>query len=181
MLGKMPGSEARGSASSHGRDRLLIDRFAERIEGFNVRSLTLGDLSRLCDERHIELVQTRMRSYHGVALEDDGYSYIYINSLLSEPERIIAGYHEYCHIADHCLDMSIRKSTGSFWNLTKYERQAQVIGTVALMPESWIRGLSVEGIGREFGVSRGIAEFRASLRVIPPNALKSFGSEFQPV
>jgi Zn-dependent peptidase ImmA (M78 family) len=144
-------------------DRLLLDQFRLTIDGFNVRSQSLNDLGRLCDELEIEVVQMPLRRLHGVALEDDGYKYLYINSRLSGPEKVIAGFHEYCHLTSHSLEMSILKSTGGLWNLQKYERQAQIIGTVALMPDPALSGLSIEEVMQEFGVSRQIAEFRAGL------------------
>ena len=144
-------------------DRLLLEQFCHAIDGFNVRSQSLHDLGRLCDQLGIEVVQLPLRRLHGVALEDDGFKYLYINSRLSGPEKVIAGFHEYCHLTSHSLDMSILKSTGSLWNLQKYERQAQIIGAVALMPDPALSGLSIEEIMQEFGVSRQVAEFRAGL------------------
>jgi Zn-dependent peptidase ImmA (M78 family) len=140
-----------------------LERFCLAIDGFNVRSQSLNDLRRLCDQLEIEVVHLPLRRLHGVALEDDGFKYLYINSRLSGSEKIIAGFHEYCHLTSHSLEMSILKSTGGFWNLQKYERQAQIIGTIALMPDPALPGLSIEEVMQEFGVSRQIAEFRASL------------------
>ena len=153
----------RSRSASRVPDRLLLEQFRLTIDGFNVRSQSLNDLGRLCDELEIEVVQMPLRRLHGVALEDDGYKYLYINSRLSGPEKVIAGFHEYCHLTSHSLEMSILKSTGGLWNLQKYERQAQIIGTVALMPDPELSGLSIEEVMQEFGVSRQIAEFRAGL------------------
>jgi Zn-dependent peptidase ImmA (M78 family) len=153
----------RSRSASRVPDRLLLEQFRLTIDGFNVRSQSLNDLGRLCDELEIEVVQMPLRRLHGVALEDDGYKYLYINSRLSGPEKVIAGFHEYCHLTSHSLEMSILKSTGGLWNLQKYERQAQIIGTVALMPDPALSGLSIEEVMQEFGVSRQIAEFRAGL------------------
>ena len=151
--------------SNPASDRLLLERFSNRIPGFNVRPQHLTDLDGLCDELDIEVVQLPMRRLHGVALEDGGFRYLYINRLLDGAEKVIAGFHEYCHLTSHSLNVAVFKSTGGLWNLDKYERQAQIVGTVALMPEPAIRHLSVEEIMREFSVSRRIAEFRFSFTI----------------
>jgi Zn-dependent peptidase ImmA (M78 family) len=151
--------------SNPASDRLLLERFCSRIPGFNVQSQCLNDLYRLCEQLDIEVVQFPMRQLHGAALEDDGFRYLYINRLLSTPERVIAGFHEYCHLTSHSLDVAVFKSTGGLWNLDKYERQAQIVGAVALMPEPAVCSLSVEEIMREFSVDLRIAEFRASIRI----------------
>jgi len=162
MSEMMPAIERNRSASLV-PDRLLLEQFSLSIEGFNVRSQSLSDLNRLCDQLDIEVVQFPMRRLHGVALEDDGFKYLYINSRLTGPEKVIAGFHEFCHLTSHSLEMSVLKSTGGLWNLQKYERQAQIVGTIALMPDPSLVGLSIEDIMHEFGVSRLIAEFRAGL------------------
>jgi Zn-dependent peptidase ImmA (M78 family) len=106
-----------------------------------------------------------LRALHGAAVEEDGFQYLIINSLLRGAEKVIAGFHEFCHLTDHVLDVDVFHFTGNLWNVNKYERQANIVGVIALMPAPSIQGLSVEDIMREFGVRREIAEFRASLGV----------------
>lgn len=144
---------------------LLIERFSRRIDGFNSRRLTLRDLDLLCSLQNIDVVFTRLRGLHGAALENEGYKYLYINSLLSEPEQVIAGFHEYCHLTDQVVDSNILLSTGGLWNVNKYERQAQIVGVVALMPKLVVEGMTVGDLMHEFGVRREIAEFRLSLMI----------------
>jgi hypothetical protein len=148
-----------------GNSRFLIERFTSRIPGFNRRRLSLPDLAGLCEPQGIEIVYLPMRRLHGVAHEDGGYRYLYINSLIPATEQVINGYHEYTHITDHVLDVEPFKSTGNLWNLPKYERQAWIIGVLAWMPEPLAWGLSVEQLMQGFGVRREIAEFRASLNI----------------
>lgn len=158
----MPGSVLSVSFKSR-NSRLLIERFANRIHGFNMRRQSLCDLYDLCEPLDVEVVQKPMRKLHGAAIEDMGFHYIYINSLLSGPLKVIAGFHEFCHLTDHALNVEAFKSTGNLWNLSKFERQAQIIGVIAWMPSVEIEGLSIEQIMREYGVPRNVAEFRLSL------------------
>jgi Zn-dependent peptidase ImmA (M78 family) len=144
---------------------MLIERFRRRLPGFNVRRFCLRDLYDLCSYRGIDIIQMPLRALHGAAAEEDGYQYIFINSLLQNTEKIVAGFHEFCHLTDHVLDVDVFHFTGSLWNVNKYERQANIIGVLALMPAPSIQGMTVEDIMRQFGVRREIAEFRASLMI----------------
>lgn len=142
---------------------MLLERFSQRIDGFNQRQQSFEDLSALCISRGIELVQMPLRTLHGCALFEDGIPFLYVNSLISAAERVIAGFHEFCHLTDHSLEVGVFKSSGNLWNLPKVERQAQVVGVLAWMPDSDAGELSVEELMACYGVKRAVAEFRASL------------------
>lgn len=144
---------------------MLIERFEYRLPGFNLRPFTLPDLYDLCDELEVSVRRIPMQYLHGCSFVEGGEVFLYINSLLRGPEQVIAGFHEYCHITDHCFDVEAFESTGGLWNLNKRERQAQTVGVVALMPHPLVEGMTVNDLMREFGVSRQVAEFRAALRV----------------
>ena len=142
---------------------MLLGRFLDRIAGFNDRQLTLADLAELCDRKGIELVQMPLRSLHGCALYQDGIPFLYINSRLNASDKVIAGFHEFCHLTDHALEVGVFKSTGNLWNLRKLERQAQTIGVLAWMPEAEAAGLEIDELMARFAVRREVAEFRSSL------------------
>ena len=146
------------------RNQLLMERARQRIEGFNSHQLNLEDLYAHCDDRRIEVVWMPLRTGHGCSFYEQGHAFIYLNPLVSKPEQIIAGWHEYHHIVDHVAEQAVF-STGTFWNLSKLEYQAQVVGVMAYMPDPMVWGLSVEDIRRRFGVSEQLARFRASLGV----------------
>lgn len=145
--------------------RLLIERFSQRIDGFNVRQQTLEDLYRLCAAIGVTVVELPFRRLHGGAFEDRGEKYLYVNELLPCSERTMTGFHELTHISDHVLEVEPFRSTGNLWNVSKFERQANIIGALAWMPDPLIRGLSIEQIVTEFGVSKNVAEFRLSLKI----------------
>ncbi|MGH9764681.1 MAG: ImmA/IrrE family metallo-endopeptidase, partial [Blastocatellia bacterium] len=102
---------------------------------------------------------------HGCSFHEGGRPFIYINSLLSHPEQVIAGFHEFHHLTDHALNTDVFLSTGNLWNRSKYEYQAQVVGVLAYMPDPLVWGLSAEEIQSCFGVTRQLARFRASLGI----------------
>ncbi|HYL99767.1 MAG TPA: ImmA/IrrE family metallo-endopeptidase [Blastocatellia bacterium] len=139
-----------------------MERARGRIEGFNRETLTLQDLAAHCEDRRIDLVQLPLRRAHGCSIYEAREPMIYINSLLSEPEKIIAGFHEYLHITDGVVAQAYW-STGTFWNLSKLEYQAQVVGVMALMPDELVKWSTEDEICREFNVSRRTARFRLSL------------------
>lgn len=146
------------------RNRLLFERARHYIEGLNVEQQTLGNLCHACEDRRIEVRRLPFRRAHGCSFYEGGQPFIYINSLLSIAEQTIAAHHEFVHIQEHAFEVEVFHSTGDLWNLSKYEYQAQAVGAVAWMPDPLIFGLGIEGIMREFGVSRRLAEFRLSLR-----------------
>ena len=86
-----------------------------------------------------------------------------INSLLSQPEQIIAGFHELTHLIDQADDPGIFLSNGNLWNRAREERDANIIGVIALMPDREVAGLSACDIMERWQVSRAVAEFRLSL------------------
>jgi hypothetical protein len=143
--------------------RLLLERFAGRIDGFNVRRQTLQDLYALCDRYGIEVVRFPMRRLHGAALEESGYKYLYLNKLLPGYQQVISGFHELTHHVDHALGVEIFRSTGNLWNLPKFELQAQLIGAICWLPEPDVQGMTVEEVMRAHGVSRNLALFRLSM------------------
>lgn len=145
--------------NSPGRSRFL-DRFAEEVAGFNVRSLCLRDLEQQCEARNIDFIIRPLRTLHGIAIELHEFDFVYVNSLIPDPLKTIAGFHELFHILHHIGDTKRCLSTGGVSCLSKNEFQAQVVGVVALMPDSLVASMSVNDIMREFEVSRQIAEFR---------------------
>jgi Zn-dependent peptidase ImmA (M78 family) len=145
-------------------DYRLIERTAQRIAGFNERSLNLLDLRALCGVAGIEIVRISFEYLHGYPLYEEGVPYLFINRNLNRSERIIAGFHEFCHFMEHGVFVSRLLSTGNIKNLSRLERQAQIVGTVSLMPAPLIIGMTVEDLMRRFEIRREIAEFRASLR-----------------
>jgi Zn-dependent peptidase ImmA (M78 family) len=144
------------------RNPLLLERARARIENFNRQQLLLEDLFAHCDDRHIEIVWQPMRRAHGCSFYEQDEPFICINPLVSPAEQIIAGWHEYLHLVEHVPDV-VTFSTGTFFNLSKMEYQAQVIGVMALMPDPLVRWLNEEEIMGEFGVTQSIARFRLSL------------------
>jgi len=148
---------------------MLIERFRSHLPGFNQHSFTLPDLYDICEAIEVRVRRLPMRRLHGCSFVEGGEVYIYINSLIRGPEQVIAGFHEYCHVVDHCFDVEVFQSTGGLWNLTKRERQAQIIGVLALMPAPLIDGMTIDEAMRAFGVRRDVAEFRATLNLSTPN------------
>lgn len=137
-----------------------LSRFEQVVEGFNQRSLRLFDLVTICEALDIEIVEKRMRSLHGSAYEEDGFRFVYINSLISPAEQVVAGFHELFHIFHHIGDGKLCQSRGATVRLSKQEKQAQAAGVIALMPLGVVYELSIEEMMREFDVSRRLAEFR---------------------
>ena len=146
----------------------LVQYYTDRIPGFGSKSLTLPDLFTTCEADSIEVFRTPFDRLHGCAFFEDNAPFIFINSTLPPTEQIIAGWHEYDHLSrhilqSHCPYNCVFTSSGSMVNLSRMEREAQIVGVLALMPQPLVMGLSLEDIMREFGVSRHTAEFRASL------------------
>jgi hypothetical protein len=138
-------------------------RAGSRIPEFNKRSLRLCDLCRICDEFSIQVVQWQMRRLHGSAYEEDGYRFIFINPLVSYAEQIVAGFHEFEHIISHVGNGEVCQSSGDTLRLSKQEKQAQMVGVIALMPITVVYGMSVEEMMGEFDAPRKLAEFRFSI------------------
>lgn len=145
--------------------RLLIDRFEARIPGFNRFSLSFYYWVEVCDAYGVKVLQRPMRILHGLAMQGKKRPYIIINSTLTGPEKVIAVGHEFTHITDQILETSLFLSTGNLWNLSKFDRQAQIVGVVGLIPEPHITGKTAEDLMRDFGIKRAVAEFRLSLRL----------------
>jgi Zn-dependent peptidase ImmA (M78 family) len=146
----------------------LIQYYTDRIPGFGSKSLALPDLFAVCEADGIEVFRTPFDRLHGCAFFQDDAPFIFINSTLPAAEQVIAGWHEYDHLTrhmlkTHCPYNCVFTSSGSMVNLSRIEREAQIVGCLALMPHPLVVGLSLEDIMREFGVSRNTAEFRASL------------------
>jgi Zn-dependent peptidase ImmA (M78 family) len=143
----------------------LIDRFAARLSGFNAHSLTLDDFFYECDRRGVAADLIPMRRAHGLFFYDEGEACIAINRLISEPEQIVAAYHELTHLLDHAADPAVFLSVGDLWNHHRFETQANIIGVIALMPDRAVYGATAGELMERFGVSRAIAEFRLSLMI----------------
>lgn len=141
----------------------LIQRFEARLRGFNLRSLVLDDLLHECERRDIFVDLVPFQRIHGISFHDKGQPCLLVNSLLTDAEKIIAGYHELTHLLDQADDVSVFLSLGNLWNHSKAERHAQTVGVIALMPDAAVWGLTVDEISEQFQVSRKLAEFRLSL------------------
>ena len=149
----------------NGHDRFLVERFSQWIPGWNRRQLTLDDLGNLCDDCRVVVVE--------LPLEDDGYAlwleadpFVYINSQLPYSEQVITGFHELAHILYHPNSedlMQLRRAAN--WNWSKCDRQAEIVGCVAWMPDVLVRGLHAEEMAQVFDVRRESAEFRAQLKL----------------
>lgn len=146
-------------------DRFLVERFSQWIPGWNQRQLTLDDLCRVCDESGVVLIEMDLLA-DGLALWSDAQPFIYINTRLSYSEKVITGFHELTHILYHPSQPEIfKRQKNCCWNFSKQDRQAEIIGLVAWMPESQARGLSPASLMAQFNVRRESAEFRASLNL----------------
>jgi len=140
----------------------------DRIPGFGTRSLSLPDLFATCEADSIEVFRTPFDSLHGCAFFEENTPFIFINSTLPAAEQVIAGWHEYDHLTRHILQSNcpyncVFTSSGGMVNLSRMEREAQIVGALALMPDPLVAGLSLEDMMREFGVSRITAQFRSGL------------------
>ena len=144
------------------RNQLLMERARARIENFNKEQLSLDDLYAHCDDRRIEIVWQSMRLAHGCSFYEQGKPFICLNPLVLPSEQTIAGWHEYLHLTEHVAEQATF-STGAFFNLSKMEYQAQVVGVMALMPDPLVRWACEDELMGEFAVSRKIARFRLSL------------------
>lgn len=147
------------------RDGLLIARFRERIPGFNQRRLSLTDLFEICEEQDYCVIETPLRELHGCSFyDDDGQPCMTLNVLLPEGEKTIAGWHEFAHLYDQAPTPSVFCSTGNLWNNRKNERQAQVIGLLALMPDVEVVGMTAADLVEQYGVSYKTAEQRITIQ-----------------
>lgn len=142
---------------------LLLDKFSSYIEDFNIERQSLSTLASCCARLEIEIVREPLRRLHGCAIEIDDYKAIYINSLIPEPLQVIVGFHEFCHVVYHAVNAEGCLSTGSNWNYSRIEREAQAVGVIALMPFWEVCCFDVQGIMDYYSVPRRIAEFRAGL------------------
>lgn len=109
-----------------------------------------------------------LRRLHGCSFpdeEDPDRSVLWVNSLLTEPEKIIAAFHELTHILMHPPGQGAFASTGALWNRRKIEQEAQSVGIVALLPLPAILGRAVWEIEEAFGVNRKVARWRLQLFV----------------
>lgn len=148
-----------------GNDRFLVERFSQWIPGWNKRQLTLDDLGNICDDCGIAIVE--------MPLEDDGYAvwleadpFVYINSQLPYSEQVITGFHELAHILYHPNTQDrLRLRRLANWNWSKCDRQAEIVGCVAWMPDALVCGLRAEEMTELFDVRRESAEFRAQLKL----------------
>lgn len=148
-----------------GGEGLWAARFSRRISGFNHRSLGLTDLYRECERRGIFADEIPLRRIHGCSFQDeDRQPCLLINALIAEPYRVVAGYHELAHLLDHPPDPGVLLSTGSLWNRSKAEFQAQAVGVVALIPRELIEKLDFGELAEEYAFPRDLIMFRAQIR-----------------
>jgi Zn-dependent peptidase ImmA (M78 family) len=144
-------------------DRFLVERFTQWIPGWGIKQLTLDDLGNLCDDCGIVIVETELNC-DGLSFWLDGEPFVYINSHLNYAEQVITGFHELTHILYHPTDDEILHRR-ALWNWSKCDRQAEIVGVVAWMPETQARGLSPNALMHQYGVRRESAEFRAGLNL----------------
>lgn len=140
-----------------------MERFAEWIPGWGRRQLCLADLTDYCERHGIEVVFADLEDADGYALWVSSVPYIYIASHLRGPEKVITGYHELAHILYHPPHPEVFSRVGNLWNWSKCDRQAEIVGVVAWMPE--IKGLVVEEVTERFGVPLDVAKFRVELNL----------------
>lgn len=152
-------------STTNRRDGLLIARFSERIPSFNQRRLSLTDLFEICEEQEYCVIEMPLRKLHGCSFyDDDGQPCLILNALLPDGEKLIAGWHEFAHLYDQAPTPSVFCSTGNLWNNRKNERQAQVIGLLALMPDAEVVGMTAADLVEQYGVSYKTAEQRITIR-----------------
>ncbi|HYE72758.1 MAG TPA: hypothetical protein VEF04_05480 [Blastocatellia bacterium] len=143
-------------------ESLLFERFKRRIDGFNQRPLGMDDLYQECEKRKIFIGENPFRRVHGCSFyDDDGQPCLIVNSLIAEPYRIVAGYHELAHLLDHAPDPEAFLSLGSLWNNHKLEFQAQMIGVVALIPKELMLHFDFAELETEYGFPRDLITLRA--------------------
>jgi Zn-dependent peptidase ImmA (M78 family) len=142
-------------------DRFLVERFTQWIPGWGVRQLQLDDLGKFCDDCGIRVIDMELDA-DGYALWLGGQPFVYINSLLPYAERVITGFHELAHILYHPSDTEILHRR-ALWNWSKCDRQAEIVGCVAWMPEPGARGRSADDLMAIYEVRRESAEFRSHL------------------
>lgn len=134
---------------------------SQLIPDLNTRPQTLLDFYILAERLGIPADEFPMRSLHGCTFpDDDGERTIRINSLVSEPERIIAGFHEIVHNILHATEGEIYASMGPLWNHRKDEHEAEMIGVLALLPLSEIAGMTPEEIAGVYRLPLKTAKFR---------------------
>lgn len=142
---------------------MLVERFVKRIPGFNRFQLSFSYLIELSEAYGIKVLQIPLDLHHGQWIISNKRSYIVINSEISAPLQVIGGFHEFAHVTDHAPLRLLDHYSGGLCNIRKFERQAQIIGVMAYMPDTEILGLSSEDLMRRYGISREIAMFRLSL------------------
>lgn len=147
-------------------DRTLVERFSQWIPGWNRRQLTFDDLENLCDECGIIVVEEPLEDAEGYAFWIGSTPFIYINAVLPYPEKVITGFHELAHILYHppSEDATFLRRYAN-WNWSKCDRQAEIVGCIAWMPDSEARGRSVEELMDRYEVMRDVAEFRSQLYI----------------
>jgi Domain of unknown function (DUF955). len=140
-----------------------VERFAEWIPGWGRRQLCLADLTDYCERHGIEVVFADLEDADGYALWVSGAPYIYIAQHLRGPEKVITGYHELAHILYHPSHPEVFRRVGNLWNWSKCDRQAEVVGVVAWIPNCY--NLSTSDLMQIYGVGWEIALFRSKLQL----------------
>jgi Zn-dependent peptidase ImmA (M78 family) len=133
--------------------------------------LSLADLNRVCDSLGIEVVEYPLEDATGYVLWIAMSAHIYIADGLRGPEKVVTDFHELAHILYHPPHPEVFERTGGLWNTDKCQRQAEIVGVVAWMPEREVRGCTTEELMKKFGVSREVAAFRAGLRLWWPDEI----------
>jgi Zn-dependent peptidase ImmA (M78 family) len=147
-------------------DRFLVERFTTWLPGWNRRQLQLEDFERLATGLGIAVVEAALDEADGYAFWVDRSPYIYLKENLSYAKKVIAAYHELAHILYHPADRGVFRRTGrDLWNWPKCDRQAEIVGSIAWMPDSEARSLTVEELMEFYGIEREVAEFRAGLHL----------------
>jgi Zn-dependent peptidase ImmA (M78 family) len=152
-----------GCSHLPGVEPLLIERFSKEIEGFNERPLGLPDLYAECERRGIVVEEAVFKRVHGCSFFDrDGDVFLFVNRLLPEPLRALAGFHELKHVL-YRDPHPVCYSTPSLWNRTKYERQAQAVGLIALLPRVLISRMEPGEAQFESGLPKELVRQRYQL------------------
>jgi Zn-dependent peptidase ImmA (M78 family) len=125
-------------------------------------------LGNFCDNNGIVIIEISL-SRDGYAFTQNNTPYIFINSRLNYAEKVVTGYHELAHLLLHAPNPEVfRRQKNCCWNFSKCDRQAEIVGLVAWMPETQARGLSPGALMHQYDVRWESAEFRAGLNLWVP-------------
>jgi hypothetical protein len=142
----------------------ILSRFDALVPEFGKRSFSLDDLHDQCSLDKIDVVEMEMALGHGLSWTDRGGDCTYVNRLITPSQRIIAGWHEYCHIQCHPTEARVLASLGPLANRTRWEVEANAVGIIALIPRVALQAPAIE-IAHEYCVIQEVTDYRLQLFV----------------